>query len=65
MVIKNNKFIFPLEVIYEIIKAMNKNPMENWFVMRYEFSDVSIFACTYVIRPKVLVVMAGFNNSMS
>ena len=46
-VIKNNKFVFPMEFICEIIKARHKKTMEHWVVVITEISDVLIFACPH------------------
>ena len=46
-IIKNNKFVFPMEFICEIIKARHKKTMEHWVVVITEISDVLIFACPH------------------
>ena len=46
--IKNNNFRFPVEVMYEIIKARKgTKPLGQWVLIRTAISDVPIFACAY------------------
>ena len=44
-IIKNNNFLFPVEVISEIIKAGQKKPMGHSVVTRTKILYIPIFAC--------------------